>query len=608
MDQVKWLFVILFTSIHTINGQMKNVCYKVVDSNTKWENASHACRQMNGTLIDNSELDDNFSNITLTENKSYWTSAFSFVTRWVELKGCFTTLNLSSTVNGTEYYQISGNIGLLCYARCHSYTYFGITGDTCLCFSANPLNHATHSSNNCPACSNHSRYQCGTEGYTAVYEKRPGPIPPGMEMCESYNCQPGEGNATFAHQNRSCEHYLKAKCSDGFVTRAGSWIATRNICESNNSFIFRHPVAECQNDTSTTPFWDNVHRDMAWFTIGMEYHFDETTPCNTGPTTEEEEMFPYSGPTTTTSTITNSNTGTKEAENMVVYIAIGAGGLLVLILIVVAIICICQKRSKQRRDAENEIKNYIDLDVGLTQHIEAAERYLTMKSEKSSEKCSEPEKSGGGNYDQITLPEEKPDNGSKANDSIVNQNNAIQRTENTCEIPNEVHDTETEDHYTELDGESADKGNLPKVHKLPEPKANVAIVHLRQEDDDYDHFGQTKNRSTISSNYDHVHLINSQKLKKETNADDAEDYDHIPGAGCRRENGEADSIYDHAQVVDIRESTTSNYDHVVLTTDKGNSNRLSDDYDHTSNVNRVEIASENRDSHYTHVTLGDTTQ
>ncbi|XP_033731078.1 uncharacterized protein LOC117320671 [Pecten maximus] len=655
----------LVTSILTIRGDTSNVTYEVFTNSTTWKDAANACNQLNGTLIDSSEYFENVNNINLSENNTYWTSSFSFLTQWVELIGCFYIRVQNFTAVCIQHNDNSIDIGWTCYAYCEKHTSFGIIDDVCVCFSETPSNISIPSSNKCPSCSNSSSFQCGVGGYTALYKKR-NDIP-GTGMCGSYNCQRDNGNvSSFGYKGELCEGFLEVQCNGGFQSNGGvNWMKARQVCEEKNSFILRHPVSDCKKDPSDrTPYWDNIHRDNASFTTGFELrsgiqlhhrellkcssvtpgegipdydrcnsskagyickieHPSETytpTICTINQTEPDVSTIP---PTRTTTgeptsrdtlpsnseqaTISQTISNITEAENMVLYIAIGAGvGGFILIALVVIIICTCRKRSNRKRATEKESKDRhdIDLDGGQVNHMEAAERYVSMKSEQSIVRYKDIGKNGGDCYEQIVLPDEEPSEGFPKVNGIVCNGDKKQRSNDVPETSNVVEDNKTEDHYAELDSESH-----PKEKIRIQPETNTVKINDQKEgEDDYDHFGQANIRSSVSSNYDHVHLRNSITTKKE-HEDDTEDYDHIPGAAGRRNEAEVDSTYDHAQNFELRDSASSNYDHVVLLGDQEHSdaNRVSDDYDHTTNVSNVGTEDENRGSNYTQVTLPDST-
>ncbi|XP_033732528.1 uncharacterized protein LOC117321984 isoform X2 [Pecten maximus] len=634
----------LVTSILTIRGQTSNVTYMVCTNRTTWKDAASACNQLNGTLIDSSEYIENASNKTLSENNSYWTSSFSFLTEWVELKGCFYIQN--STAVCIQHNDNSVDIGWSCYAYCENYTYFGIIDDVCVCFSETPSNISIPSFNNCPSCSNSSSFQCGVDGYTALYKIRKDFNK--TEMCASYNCQGNGKNAySFGFTGQSCKGLLKVQCNDGHVSsKLTSWFEARQVCEKRNSFILRHPLAECKTKPhKSNPSWDNIHRNNASFTTGFELRsgirlhnrqllkcslitpgndkpdYDRCNSSKNGYICKIEHSPDVYSPAICTinqtepdvSTIPPTRTTTGEPTSRdtlpsnMLYIAIGAGvGGFILIVLIVIIICTCRKRSNRKRATEKESKDRhdIDLDGGQVNHMEAAERYVSMKSEQSIVRYKDIGKNGGDCYEQIVLPDEEPSEGFPKVHGIVCNGDKKQRNNDVPETSNVVEDNKTEDHYAELDSESH-----PKEKIRIQPETNTVKINDQKEgEDDYDHFGQANIRSSVSSNYDHVHLRNSITTKKE-HADDTEDYDHIPGAAGRRNEAEVDSTYDHAQNFELRDSASSNYDHVVLLGDQEHSdaNRVSDDYDHTTNVSKVGTEDENRGSNYTQVTLPDPT-
>ncbi|XP_069121253.1 uncharacterized protein [Argopecten irradians] len=654
-----WI-IFLVTSILVHRGQTSNVTYKAINNEATWIQAAEGCEQLNGTLIDSLEYYENADNISLS-NHTYWTSSFSFQTQWVEFKGCF-NINLQNTSAVViQYDDRRIDIGWFCYAYCERRVYFGIIDDQCVCFSENITNLInTNSFDSCPVCTNTSSFQCGTEFHIAVYitkqtiaESITSSQTESRERCLAYNCNKGDGNNyTFVFQEFACQDdSLEVRCNDGFNdTSSITWTVARQKCEERGSFILRHPVDECQQSNSKAPYWDNIHKDTVSFTTGFELrygiqlhnkshifncssvssgkdepHYDKCNSTKRGyickidcsseshtpivcTLNQTEPPVPPSHTTTVEATTTRGNnsshsehtTISKPKSNNVLYIAVGAGvGGVLIIVITIVIIYICRKRNNNT-EKETKEKDEIDLDTGHVCHMEAAEGYLKIKADRSTLRYTDLNKKGGDSYDQIDLPDENSHiEFPKINGKAVHND----KGQNFADPPSTLvmtQGTQDDCHYVDVDNGSALNGKIPKI--CVQPETIIADSNVNQkDDDDYDHFGQTNIRSSAVSNYDHVHLRNSRKSKKD-DKDGSGNYDHMPGVG-RRDEAEVDSTYDHAQ--NMRYSTTSNYDHVVLLGDREGSaeKRVSDDYDHTTNVSKVEHSGEDRGSNYTQVVL-----
>lgn len=229
---------------------------------------------------------------------------------------------------------------------------------------------------------------------------------------------------------------------------------------------------------------------------------------------------------------------------MSIYIAIGGGvgGLLVLVVVIIIIYVTCKNRSRPNDPNGYDVKKDIDPDDGFDKHMDAAECYISVKTETMPANVGKQGRDGKHGHSGPIF-----DGGKKG---------------------------------TERDGQ--------------------------RDEDDYDEFGKP-DRADVSPCYDHVPLRSISKQAP----DDLEDYDYIPGAEvCGIERTEIDSMYDHAQKFMVRDrnvSTSSNYDHIMLMEEnyeKGYSlQRTSDDYDHTSNVSKIEIADGGGDSYYMNVAI-----
>ncbi|XP_021365792.1 uncharacterized protein LOC110458433 isoform X2 [Mizuhopecten yessoensis] len=643
---IGWLITIRLHKVH-----MSDVIYEVFENQTNWQQAANTCLRLNGTLIDSSDYCDVQNRNTLPANRFYWTGNFTFMTNWVQLKGCFNVLGQNTAEKlflSDEFDKSERPLGWSCYIYCNNESFFGIRDGYCQCLSKVPAEDELTLQNKCPSCNDSSRFQCGKDNYTAVYAIPQPNSREGTNLCASVECIVSSNKSQ--HVARPCNEALRTKCTGGNQTKYLSWGDARNECEGNGTYMLLPPDIMCQSQVSQT--WGNRHREVTWTTTELELLYriqihqkhrllrcssiNGNTMKNDDCNSTEHGFICKIGNFTNENATTLCNISETEPETStlslsrtttVMYIAIGAaaGGLIVVVLVIVVIICTCRNRSNKSNADETagDYKKEIDIDDGEMNHITAAERYISIKSEqvsvkytvengKAASKTSEPGKSWGGGYEQVVLPNEEPDSGFLDQDSIVDHVTQTQPSPDIHETPNAIQYTEEEDDYAEVDSESVTEENIPEIC-IKSASIKKAETNDEQEaEDDYDHFGQPDQRQSVSSNYDHVHLRNSRKSKKGNNQDDSEDYDHIPGAGGRQEETEVDSTYDHTQIFGLRESTasvSSNYDHVVLLKNQCGQedalNRISDDYDHTNNVSKVKVADGDRDSNYTQVILPD---